>query len=92
MVKTSLKEINVSKVRNKPPSQYKHNSIDGGSKGKNKKFVEFDGEWGTFKDFPKVKKAKDSGSKTCPLSYGDAVKIINQLEKASKGKAFETED
>jgi hypothetical protein len=39
-----------------------------------------------------VKKAKDSGSKTCPLSYGDAVKIINQLEKASKGKAFETED
>ena len=56
MVKTSLKEINVSKVINKPPSQYKHNSIDDGSKGKNKKFVEVDGEWGTFKDFPKVKK------------------------------------
>lgn len=36
-----------------------------------------------------AKQAKESGSKTCPLSYEDAVKIINQLEKASKGKAYE---
>jgi len=33
--------------------------------------------------------AKKSGQKTCPFSYEDAVKIINQLEKATKGKAFE---
>ncbi len=36
-----------------------------------------------------VEKAKKSGSKECPLSYQDAVRIINQLEKASKGKAYE---
>ena len=36
-----------------------------------------------------VADAKEKGMSNCPLSYNDAVKIINQLEKASKGKAFE---
>jgi hypothetical protein len=38
-----------------------------------------------------VADAKEKGMSNCPLSYEDAVKIINQLEKASKGKAFEPE-
>lgn len=36
-----------------------------------------------------VKQAEKDGSKECPLSYQDAIRIINQLEKASKGKAYE---
>jgi len=36
-----------------------------------------------------VKHAEKTGSKECPLSYQDAVRIVNQLEKASRGKAYE---
>ena len=39
-----------------------------------------------------VSDAKRKGMSNCPLSYQDAVKIINQLEKASKGKAFEPDE
>ena len=35
-----------------------------------------------------VSAAGKSGSKKCPLSYDDAVRVINQLELASKGKAY----
>ena len=35
-----------------------------------------------------VANAGKSGSKKCPLSYDDAVRVINQLELASKGKAY----
>jgi len=36
-----------------------------------------------------VEAAKNNGNKDCPLSYEDAVRVINTLEKASKGKAFD---